>query len=244
MGHGRVRLHCLLCDLDQVVVAPLLHGGARCPQPGRAGPAPDREAAGDREDGHVGARIVGAHQLVARSPSCRGPSPVRSSPRPALAGLPWPAARPVSRPGHRRGGGQPDGLTAEGPPGGQPGAGKVMAPAPGRIARAPHLEAPSAHRVSGCVADGAARHVAAHPAGEGVKDLADQPRPPPVAPQVQPELGIDRSAECRWPRVQCVSGKLTDHRHAVVNRIGLKLEPGCHQPVQTTGSARAGWVPR
>ena len=44
--------------------------------------------------------------------------------------------------------------------------------------------------------------------------------------------------------VQRVGRQLADHRHAVIDGLGLESEPACHLTEQAAGNARAGWVPR
>ncbi|MGH3208321.1 MAG: hypothetical protein ACRDNO_11215, partial [Trebonia sp.] len=63
-----MRLDGLLTYLDQVAVAPLLRGDAGRAEPGRGGPAPDRQAARNRQHRHVGGVVVGAHQPAAEPP--------------------------------------------------------------------------------------------------------------------------------------------------------------------------------
>jgi len=118
----------------------------------------------------------------------------------------------------------------------------MVAPVPvGQLVH--HLKAAAAHRVGRRPADGAAWHVAAHPAGEGVEDLANKFRLPAGAPQVEPELWIHRK---RLPlvRVQGVGGQLADHRYPVVDAFRVEGELTRHSPEEAASDARAGWVPR
>jgi hypothetical protein len=231
-----VRLNGLLTNLDQVAVAPLLRGDAGRAEPGHGGPAPDRKTAGDREHRHVGGVVVSAHQPAAE---------------PAGAEI-------LLQLGHRVGGGnrvpaaahgaggerrqrEPDRLAAY-PGAGQPGPGQVVAPEP--VGQLVHdLQAAAAHRVGRRPADGAARHVAAHPARKGVEDLAHELDLQAGAAQVEPELRVHRE-RLRLARVQGVGGQLADHGHPVVDGLPVEGELARHSPEQAASDARAGWVPR
>ena len=214
----------------------MLGGDAGRAQPGRGGPAPDRQAAGDREHRHVGGVVVGAHQAAAEAAGAQVLLQLGHR-------VPGGGGRLLA--GQGRGGRhwqrEPDRLTAY-PCAGQPRPGEVVAPvAVGQLIH--HLEAAAAHRVGRYPAGRAPRHVAADPAGQRVEDLAHQLHPLAGAAQVEPELGVHLR---RLPlaRVQGVGGQLADHRHPVVDGLPLETELARHPAEQAAGDARTGWVPR
>jgi hypothetical protein len=214
----------------------VLGGDARRAEPGRGGPAPDRQAAGNRQHRHVGGVIVGSHQPAAEPP---GTEVLLQLGHRVTGGDGMPPARRRAGDGHRQR--EPDRLAGY-PGAGQPGPGEMVAPvAAGQLMH--HLQAPAAHRVGRRPADGPARRVAAYPAGEGVEDLAHEFHPRAGAPQVEPEFWIHRK---RLPlaRVQGVGGQLAHHRYPVVDGLRVEGELTRHSPEQTARDARAGWVPR
>ena len=194
-----VRLDGLLTHLDQVAVAPLLAAstpGAR--SHAARGPAPDRQAAGDRQHRHVGGVGRRPHQPAAEA---RGllRSCLQLGHRVAGRGgqLHSPAGHVASRAGPAERAARTRPPCRVGPGAGQPGPGEVVAPvAAGQLVH--DLEAAAAHRVGRRPADGAAGHVAVHPAREGVEDLAHELHPLCRCPAGRARARGWRAKRRRW----------------------------------------------
>ena len=166
-----VRLDGLLTHLDQVAVAPLLL---------RRRPARGARRAADRHQTvrplAIDSTAMSAPWSSARTSLPPNPRVLRSFSSSVIASPGGDGRLPAGLAVRQRcGQREPDRLAAY-PGAGQPGPGEVVAPvAVGQLVH--DLEAAAAHRVGRGPADGAAGHVAVHPAGKGVEDLADEFHP-------------------------------------------------------------------